>query len=40
MFRSNIDARVIDTNFESMKILLHYGNYRLEVSVIYTEIEE
>lgn len=32
--------QIIETNFESIKAKLHYGNFDLETFIIYTEIEE
>lgn len=40
VFKSSIDVEIIETNFQSMKISLHYGYYKTCVRVIFTEIDE
>lgn len=33
-------VQILETNFESMRVMMCYGNFKTEVSVIYTEIDE
>ena len=31
---------ILDTDFESYKLLAHYGKYKINISVIFTQIDD
>ena len=39
-FQSSLQIEIIETDFESFRVMLHYGIYKMKVSVLMTELTD